>query len=306
MILLDIQVINNVILTIIVTVLLVLIGVYLPFLNLIAPVPLIILTAKRGSKFSLIAALVSAVLLWMVAGSLIALIFIIITGFLGISIGAAFEDGFSPKHTMIVGTIVNFISIVLLLVILIYIFNIDLMQDITEEISINSKEILDSIVSEGENSEELTNNINAIVSEAVLFMQNFIRVTYPSFILCVSIINSTIVYYFSVLLLNSFGEEYKQAFSFRRLKFSKLLAVIYVINLFFLEYIIAKNLFILGSFLILIEGLAVIYYFVKEKINKNSILILIILLFFTPILNYLLLFIGFLDIWINFRKLDKR
>jgi len=280
-----------------ITVMLVVLGLFLPFLGIIAPVPLIILAVRRESKFSIIASILAAFILFIFIDPLISLVFILTIGFVGVVMGAAFEEGFSSRIIIVIGIITSFISILLILATLTYILNIDIFTE-----SKNILQLSSEFYQQFGLSEEGLFNIDQVINQTI----NFLKETYLAFSFCIAIINSVFNYYFSSLTLNKLGYDYKPDFSFRSLRFSRILAIIYIISIILFNNIIGKNIFVIITFLLFMEGLSVLYYYFLKFRNRRLIaLILLTIFFFTPMINYLSLLIGFLDIWIDFRKLHK-
>ncbi|OCL28467.1 hypothetical protein U472_00850 [Orenia metallireducens] len=286
-----------------ITVIIIVLGSFLPFVGILAPLPLVILAVRKGSKSSIISSLFVALILAALVNPLTSLIFIFTIGFIGVAMGAAFEEEFSSKVIILVGTLSSFLSLIIILVLFTYSLDIDIIYEFKEVLQSSS-----GIYQELGLPEEYSIHADEIITQII----NFLKVTYPSFFMCAAIVNSVINYYFSSLILNRLGYKYKLQFSFRKLRFSKFLAIIYILSIIFLENIIGENVFIVLTFLLFIEGLSVIYYLFSFKNNRTSGMLFIIVsitFLFIPIVNVfislIILLIGFLDIWIDFRKLHK-
>ncbi|PRX31829.1 uncharacterized protein YybS (DUF2232 family) [Orenia metallireducens] len=291
------KIIIEIILFAMITVMLVVLGLFLPFLGIIAPVPLIILAVRRESKFTIIASILAAFILFILVDPVVSLVFILTIGFMGVVMGAAFEEKFSSKIIIVIGIITSFISILLILSVLTYILNIDIFAELKGILKLSS-----DLYQEFGLSEEGFFNINQVINQTI----NFLKDTYLAFSFCIAIINSLFNYYFSSLTLKKLGYDYKVEFSFRAIRFSRILSIIYILSIIFFNNILVKNICVIITFLLFMEGLSVLYYYFLKFRNQRLIaLILLTIFFFMPMINYLSLLIGFLDIWIDFRKLHK-
>ncbi|WP_018249436.1 DUF2232 domain-containing protein [Orenia marismortui] len=285
-----------------ITVILVFLGSILPFIGIIAPLPLIILSVRWETKVSIMSSLLVAVILGILMNPMMLVISLLSTGLIGVSMGAAFEEDFSPKAIVMVGTIATVVSLLLILAVNTYILDIDIFKEIEGIFDLSS-----DIYKQLGVSEQYMTQFNQIFSQLI----NLIKVVFPALFLLVGLFTAVINYYFSVKILDRIGYNYKFFFSLRKLRYSKYLAVIYILFRLLLSLskeeiliVFIQNSLIIINFMILFEGLAVVYsYFVKKKV-KNSLIILIVI-FFLPFVSQIFFIIGFFDLWIDFRKLDK-
>ncbi|WP_027339655.1 DUF2232 domain-containing protein [Halonatronum saccharophilum] len=284
-----------------ITVLLVVFSFFIPlfggFALLVSPVPIIILSVRWGSKISILSSLVVGMILGSLIDPSFALFSIITIGLIGVSMGSALEEGFSSKIVFLIGATAVTLAILLLVFINIYILNVDILA-LLDEVFRDSLEIYRSIgISEDQ--------IEA-AGQTVELMQYIIRVAFISIIFCLGMVVSAVNYYFSIVVLKRLNYDYSLDFSFRRLRFPKWLGYIYILSVLLIGTDIGKNIFIISNFLVLAQGIGVTYYYLlRFKLKKAIILFFLILILLIPFVNHLILVIGLLDIWIDFRSLEK-
>ena len=97
------------------------ISVYLPiigpFVNLLWPVPIILLGVRHGYKWSIMATVVAGVIISMLVHPLQAVSVVVGFGLIGIVLGYAFRMEFSPAKTMLWGSAASLLSKIALLAI---------------------------------------------------------------------------------------------------------------------------------------------------------------------------------------------
>src|SRR5665647_135226 len=88
-----------------------------PFVDLLWPVPIILLGVRHGYKWSIMATVVAGVMIAMLLHPLQAVSVVVGFGLIGVVLGYAFRMEFSPAKTMLWGSVASLISKVALLAI---------------------------------------------------------------------------------------------------------------------------------------------------------------------------------------------
>ncbi|WP_408955327.1 DUF2232 domain-containing protein [Natroniella sp. ANB-PHB2] len=284
-----------------VTVILTILAIYLPmigsFLFLLTPVPLIILTVRCGGKPAIIASLVTAIILAFLINPMMFLVVILNIGLIGISMGAAFEERFSSVTILLIGVIAGAFSMLLSLAISVYILEVDIVVQLEESLQLS----LDLY-------REIGLPAEVILHSEQLFEQvlELIKTTYPAIFLSVGALIAGINYYFSYTIMSRLDIQLPAKFSVQEIKFPKIIVIFYVISIIFNHLAVWQNIYVIATFLLLLEGVAVAYYyFLQWNLNQGLAVFLIFTLVFFPLFNPILLLIGILDLWFDFRNLDK-
>nr|WP_282706876.1 DUF2232 domain-containing protein [Natroniella acetigena] len=284
-----------------ITVILAILAIYLPilgsFLFLLTPVPLIVLTVRAGGKPGIIASLATALILAFLINPVMFLVVVLNIGLIGISMGAAFEDGFSSVTILLIGIIAGAFSLLLSLMISIYILEVDVIVQLEQSLQIS----LDLY-------REIGLPAEVILQAEELFEQiiELITATYPALFLSAGAVIAGVNYYFSYTIMDRLDVQLPARFSVQEIKFPKIIVIFYIISIIFNHSVIWQNIYVIITFLLLLEGIAVCYYyFMQWDLNQGLAVVLIFTLIFFPLFNPLLLLIGILDLWFDFRKLDK-
>lgn len=264
-----------------------------PFLGnivlLLTPLPYIVLAVRWNSQVSILASIVTTIILIFLLGPEFMLLSLFFSGLIGVAMGAAFEEEFSPQVVIVIGTVAVLVSFALNLAITIYMFEIDILQQLTSSLNFSGQIYNQLGISQG--------TVDQIVGE--LF--NLIKNTYLVLFLCGGLLTSSLNYYFSVKVLAKIGDfDYPGLDFLQSFKLPRIIVIIYLVSFFF-SGVVWQNIYILGTFLLMSEGGLVVIYF-QDKIN-NFLLLLGVL--FLPVLLQVLLFVGLADVWFDFRKLEK-
>lgn len=273
---------------------------------LIWPIPIVYFIEKYDIKKGVVVILLSAIIniaLFSLINSdisngvIIGMYSIIGFGLIGFLLGSAIKERLSPLKTLIITIIAVFSSNLLQT----YIFR-SAYQEIWESLILYFKEQL---------GEE-----NIFMVEKSFSLARLIT---PVSILILSILIGTMIYYITIFYMKKQGTSIKsykpfREWSFPRWPISVFTAVLLVV-LFIQERVLEPgilntflfNLLIFLLFLVFLQGLAVIIYFltiIKSGFLKAAV---IITLFFVSLLLYglpviMIMIIGLIDMWFNLRK----
>ncbi|MBM7624328.1 YybS family protein [Sporohalobacter salinus] len=278
-------------------VILTLLAFYLPpiigmVLLFILPVPFIVLGVRQGTKTSTLAAVLSAIILGILINPIMILVVLFGFGLIGVVLGAAFEEKFSPHKLIIIAVIAAIVSTLLMVGINFYLFNF------------NPTTIFNQAIEKYQN----LGFDQATLKELEDITRNFketMQTLFPSLFIIAGAINGLISYYIGLSVLNRLGYEYEYPLSFSEWRFSKYLVFGYLFGIISINTTIGKNLYLIFSFIFLIQGLAVVAHYLKsfnisDKIQKA----ILVFLAFLPI-NQIIVFLGLLDVWFDYRKLEE-
>jgi uncharacterized protein YybS (DUF2232 family) len=256
---------------------------------MLTPLPLIVLAVRRSSNLSIIVSVISALSLAFLVHPVFLLFVVFFSGLVGISMGAAFEEKFSPKLILLIGSLAAFSSFVINLGVSTYILDFEVLTELSGAL----EEAIGTYQELGL-SAEVTNQL---ITEVV----DLIETTYLTLFLSVGMVIGGLNYYFAAKLINrEQGYDYPPLFFLVKFKLPRLVGLLFVISLFFSGGL-GQNVNILVTFLLVVEGGAVVYHYFKEK-RLNKLVLAAGILFF-PLAVQILLFLGFADVWFDFRQL---
>lgn len=264
-----------------------------PFLGniilLLTPLPYIVLAVRWDSQLSILASIVTTVILMLLLGPEFLLLSLFFSGLIGVAMGAAFEEEFAPQIVIAIGTAAVLISFILNLAITVYMFEIDILKQLTSSLNFSGELYRQLGISQAA--------VDQIISELFKLIKN----TYLVLFLCGGLLTSSLNYYFSVKVLDKIGKfDYPGLGFLQSFKLPRIIVIIYLVSFFF-SGVIWQNIYILGTFLLMSEGGIVVIYF-QDKINN---LLLLLGVLFLPVFLQVVLFVGIADVLFDFRKLEK-
>jgi uncharacterized protein YybS (DUF2232 family) len=271
------------------TLLLTLLSLLFPTLMIIAPIPIGVLTYKRGMTAGLITALIASVSMWffdpMFAGR--TLLFLGV----GIVIGGGYKEKIKPKALLALAIIVSVIAVGGA----VYMFDFENWFNGMKE------------AAEGMNvDEEFLENLPQLYQ--------LIKYTLPAYVL----IGAGIFAYLNMFgvhkALSMYEEKTEWLKPFRYWFFPWVVATLYLLSLLILNYLtentlvhrIIYNIEVLLNVLLVIQGASLaVYQSLAWKLHWIFLVLAIIVVIFTPFGLWALLFIGLVDSAFNLRRLPR-
>ncbi|TDO91337.1 uncharacterized protein YybS (DUF2232 family) [Halanaerobium saccharolyticum] len=264
---------------------------FIPFLSMAVmilwPVPIVYLVQKKESSSVIGVIVIAALINGLLFGTVMGLMTVIGFGLVGFVIGNVIKERVSPLKTIIIAVITVIISQGL-------IFYVS-----SGMLNLNYQTLLQQAV------ESLSSEFDQqSVEQLITAQMSLIRMIFPALLAISASITGILNYYVSAWYLRRKGlniELYKAVSNwyFPRWIVSPLI----VISLLLTSNPIFLNINIFMFFLAFLQGFAVLMYYLSQK--SSSFLLksfLIFLIFIFPPVPIILVLMGLLDMWFNFRK----
>lgn len=295
----DKQVYIDALKTIFFLIILTILNITMPILGIVAyllwPIPLVYFILKHDSNKAMIVIIVVAILNTLIftqlsdysSGLLLGLYSIIGFGLIGFLLGTSLKEKFRPIKSLIL----TIFSVLFSNLIIIYTTPALLefsYQEMFTEISENISQI------------PQFEDMSILIDEFFIIL----RTVYPALLTVSAIVMGTIIYYLTIYFIDKTDYKVKKYKSFKYWSFNPwLLSLGIIISLIFRENIVFSNILIVLLFLLFLQGLAVLIFYLK-KINSTllNILIGISFVFLLSIYFPLFAFIGLVDLWFNIRN----
>lgn len=294
-----------------ITVLLSLLGAYfLPYLFFITPVPLIILVYRHGMRPGILVAVTSALLGGIVLSALPTMVFLLILGLVGLAMGGALREGFSPGKIMFIGSATSIAALVLMIIVTSFLLDYNVLESTMELMERSFKQSMNIY-------DRLGVENNPLLNEDVLGeLIRMLRLAFPAAILTTAVIMTFVNYWLAHLILRRLGVKLPWLRPFRLWRFPWYLAWGYILgqglplltrgaadgNIWFT---VGLNLQIIFNYVFLLQGLSILWYFL-DKANVAKVLRWFIIFFmFNPLFMTLIVWAGVLDTWFDFRKIGQ-
>lgn len=287
------------------TVMVILLSAIIPLASMLMPLPIILLTLRRGNKASLLAIFLIALPILFFVDAQIFLAIILIAGLVGNVAGNAFLEGFTSKKTLIIILLVALAGQAIYLGVSHYL--------LASNVFIALEELLNEAAS-GQIEPELLGMFTAVINGS--------KKIFPSFIFMSGILTALLNYYGTYFFASKLKLPLKASLPFSQWTIHKNWSVLFVFV--FAIYVLLRKTLVLNLLLILalifvLIGLSVIDHKFKDRIKANHkkifFWILLAGVLLPPlgalIIGLLLLiggplafFTGILDGWLNLRKIE--
>jgi len=262
-----------------------------PFLSMVVmflwPVPIVYLVQKEESSRVIGVVAAAALINGFFFGPIMGLITVIGFGLVGFIIGNTIKEGFPPLKTLIAAVLAVIISQALVVYVSGVIMDLNY-QSLIEEVLRNLGGELDQ----------------QTVEQLIMPQLQLIRLMFPSLLAISATITGIFNYYISAWYLRRRGlniELYKAISRWYLPRWT--ISVLLVISLLLRTNIVFLNFTVYLFFLGFMQGFAVLMYFLSAR-NSSFLLksFMVFLIFIFPPVPIILILLGLVDMWFNFRN----
>lgn len=290
-----------------------LISVYIPILglivNMIWPVPILLLGVRHGFKVSLMCLAVSGIIIAMLINPLQAISVVLGFGFIGVAIGYAINQHWSPLKTLVVGTVASCLSKAAVLLVGFFVMGINpiaMQLDLMGSSIGQAVEVYEKIGIPPAQIEVLRESLTKVVG--------MLKYVMPAGFFVASVLDTFINYWLAKKILARLGMHLPDfpAFSSWCIPAwmlwiyggSMLLVTFYHQTPDNILYHIGTNLQIVSMLALLVQGLANVRYFTDKKGWPKFVRsIVLFLVFFNQLILQIVVLIGAFDLVFDYRKL---
>ncbi len=287
-------------------------GTYIPVLTFVLfliPVPFIILGRRHGMRFMLLSIIASSFIIGMLTMPIYSIFVVVLPGITAIVMGYMMNKGYKPVQVLIGGALASIASSVLSMSLASALAGISTMDQIAEIF----REVLDmqigiykNIGTEPEKIEGIRENLEATIQMAMTII--------PAAIVLSSSFLAYINYVLTVYVLNRIGYKSKILPPIQHFRLPKsilmgtFLIIALTITTKYFKIVNYKtlmlNVIVIFNFVYFIQGLAVVsYYMMAFHIHKLLRIFVFLFLLFNRFGFFAVSILGFIDVFVNFRKL---
>lgn len=276
----------------------------LMFLYVFLPFPLIILSIRRGSKYSIIACVASAIIISFYGPA--NAVFYLMFGPMSVVMGYFMEKKKSSFYTILWGAVVMMISLIIMVYVSQFITGVTIYDEL-EALFSESFQLTSQLTSSADMSADMVEKMNTTFD---LFKKNALMLI-PFSIILFGVLEAYVTY----LLMYVIGRKYKMKInpihditrfllprSFVLGFFSMYLATYFMMSLGYLNgEALMLNIGAIGQLALLVQGLGLVKWFmIRKKISTWFMLLVIVLL---PLLGQIIVLLAFADFIFDFRHL---
>lgn len=290
-----------------------LISVYIPVLgvivNMIWPVPILLLGVRHGFKVSLMCLAVAGIIIAILVNPLQAVSVVLGFGFIGIALGYAINQNWSLLKTMVVGTIASCLSKAAVLLVGFWVLGFNPLAMQLEVMGGAVEQAVEIYQKMGIPPAQIE-----ILRETLTKTVGLLKYIMPAGFFVASVLDTFINYWVAKKILARLGRTLPDFPPFTSWTNPAWMLWIYGVSLLIVTfyhqtpdsilYHIGTNLQVVSNLALLVQGLANVRYFIDKKgWPKFLRSIIIMLVFFNQFISQMVILIGAFDLVFDYRKL---
>lgn len=289
-------------------------GIYLPLFGyalIFLPVPFIIIGAKHGIKYNILAVLAASIIIGSMTEPIKSLFIIIIAGLNSVVVGYMIEKKQPAGKIIFYGSLASILASIISLTLLSHIGGINMVQMLEQTFTM-SNEIYDSLFKSVGSDPAKVEEMKTMMEYA----KNMAIILLPSSVIFGSIMLTYVNYSVSGAVLKRMGYfiERPKRFSEFRLPKNILMGTTVILILTYLvrnleivnfETLVANVVYIF-FITYLIQGLSVVSFLMEKRgMGKGSRIFITIILLSIPIMSKIIMFVGLIDAIMDIRKFES-
>ena len=291
------------------------IAMYIPvvgaFVNFVWPLPIIACGVRNGLKWSLLTTVVAGLVCAMLLNPLQAFCLVAIFGILGIVLGECLRRNTRPLALLTYGTLAGILALAINFAIAFWIMDINPVAMMFDSFDSSLVQLADFQRAHGATEAEIAASI-----EGYTQMIKMMRIIMPGAFLISAPALAFINYWCAKKVLTKLGNRFEPLPPFRELCIPAWCILPYGLSLvavaYFLQqdpngwpYLTSVNVQVVFSFLFMLQGLSLIYWYVHTKNKPKWWAHAATVLIFVQLISFAILWIGAFDSIADFRKLRK-
>lgn len=290
-------------------------GMYLPvigtIISLASPVPIVILGLRHGIKWSVLSVLVVGLSLTLLISPLQSLAVSLGFGFLGVALGETVRRKLSLSRIMVWGTLASLISKLLLLLAVMLFLGTNSLTDNMDMLHKMMEQSIQLYSGLGMSAGQIE-----LLQKTMEEMLRLLKIIFPVLLLLVSVLDTFFNYFICRYVLKRLDYALPAFLPFACWNIPKSLTVVLLAGLVLIVAGNHYNLALLANIglnmqyfsmlLFLLQGFAVTVYFLKKwRVTKPLRVVILILLFITPLFTEIIVWLGLLDVFFDYRRLKQ-
>ena len=280
-----------------------------PFVNLVWPVPIILLGVRHGYRWSLLAAVAAGLLIALLMHPLQAVTVVVGFGLIGIVLGHAFRQQMSPAKALLAGTVASLVSKVAVLAIAAVVLGINPLSQQSEAMTRALSQVMDLYRGMGMKEADLVQ-----LEEMMRSMLELMKVIFPAGLALAALVDTYLNYWAAKVVLRKLGHHIADLPPFRlwRMPRGAIYALVVAVVMIYwgktreLDWLfgIGMNLQVLSSMILLLQGI-VLFFFFADKYNLSRWVrgLLLFLLLTSGPLSQGLIVAGAFELIFDYRRL---
>ena len=283
-----------------------------PFVNLLWPVPIILLGVRHGYKWSIMATVVAGVIIAMLLHPLQAVSVVVGFGLIGIVLGYAFRMEFSPAKTIVWGSVASLLSKIALLAIGAAIMGVNPFTMQGEVMAQAVQQAVEVYRNFGMAEQDL-----AKMTESMQAMIELMKIILPAGFIMASVADTFLNFLIAKKVLKKLGHNIPDFPPFKQWTLPSYVVYFFALSLVMiywgrsrditLLYNVGMNVQMVANMLLFVEGLA-LFYFIVDKYNLSRMVkgIILFLILTNGMFSQMIIFVGAAETIVDYRRLKTK
>ncbi len=291
-----------------------LISMYIPvigaFVNFVWPLPIIICGTRHGLKWSVMTLIVASVIIAMIISPMHAFFLAAIFGLLGLILGECMRRHLPPMRLMFYGTIGAVLALVINIALSFMVLGINPIEMMFSSFHESFTQLAAYYRENGMSEADIKTAVDGYAE-----MLRMMRIIMPGAFLLSAPVLAFVNYIAAKKILTKLGESFESLPPFTMLQIPGWILWPYVLSLFAVTYFyqtdqsswmysVSVNVQTVCSFVLVLQGIVLLYWFVEKKRKPRWWANLaLVLLFMIPLFSQIMVYVGAFDIVFDFRKI---
>jgi len=287
------------------------IGAYVPILSLIAnfvwPLPIILCGRRHGLKWSFLCLMVAGIIASILISPIHALSVVAVFGIIGLTMGECMRRQMSPIKLMLVSSVGAFFSFIISMLIGYLLMHINILEVFLDSMSQGFDMSIDFYRQMGYGADQL-----AQITTEMDTMKKMVQMIMPIAFIMVAPVTVFVNYWAARKILSKLGDYYPWFPAFSQWSMPRYTLLPYGVSLILLMqfnsrqehpmYQFAFNLFVFSNVLLIIQALALIYWYIETKGKPRWwFSVCFVIIFISQFISQIAVLLGAYDLLFDFR-----
>lgn len=286
---------------------------YIPYANLVWPLPIALVSARHGMRYGVMTAAVGALVVGLMVHILTGLFLFLSGGLVGVALGECLRRGTMAGRTVSITTVLAFLSNILTLGLAMVVMQVDLAQMNQEMASVIKQTVTEVSLLMGSSEAERAE----LEAMGASFVQMYMMLI-PSGLFVCGLITAVLNFVLARAVMVRLGMETVSFSPFEMWRFPSWVLYLFILSLVGIYWgnkwadetvvMIAGNVQLLTSFVLFVQGASFLRYVANRNVFLKKIWwILIVIALFSQFFTIMLVVLGGIDMLMNYRNfLEKQ
>ncbi len=285
---------------------------YIPYANLVWPLPIALISARHGVRYGVMTAAVGALVVGLLVHILTGLFLFLSGGLVGVALGECLRRGISAGKTVAVATVLAFLSNILTIGLAMVIMQVDLAQMNAEMVSVIKQTVTEvsQMMAGSEAERQQMEAMGASLAQTYMML-------IPSGLFICGLITAVLNFFLARVVMVRLGMSVVSFGPFEMWRFPSWVLYLFVLSLVGMYWgskwmdetmvMIAGNVQLVTSFVLFMQGVSLLRYIA----NRNAFLkkiwwFVIVLALFSQFFTVMLVTLGGIDMLMNYRNFREK